>query len=1007
VLVSLTDDPNHITFTLEGCRNDGSIVLPISGKFVCPDAAYTTGNLGKGWNELDLVPHRVTLSNGDGAQTYIFVVAGDYKNNAATATGWDVISDLTLNSAHSDASCPASPTMGAQTITPSGSGVGGADQTIYRTVTLTQAAGATCVYDYYQRLALGASGFSGSSLQSNLWNQSLNSNGIGQKRIQLPVGEIAPQELSKTMTASQGSDHVWSVTKGPAPAAVSFGNTCDGRSGPFTMPISIKVEWHKDPADPTGPITVVTNVYATNPAARVVTVDLSDDIRSGTTVLHTASAGPTDVPANTANFLLLTHTTTVPDGTTNLNDVATATYTDKDTGIPIPGSTTANASATPSLTGAELNQTATITDSESITGANLTFAVASPLVGSFTGGYTADTYTTGPVGWDSGTQSATGSVTFSKTVKLSAPSIVSGTLSDTATLTGSDGFTASASASTNITSSATVKLTINKNIPNILNAGESASFSFTVTDSGNNVVATPSISFGPGDSSKSVDVSGLAPGSYTVSESVPSGWVPQNDQPVSINLPNCSGSVTFNNSPNTPTARVRKVTDPGGGEAGWTFKLRQGNSSGPVLETVTTTNDQFVNFSIPLSTEGLYTITEEPKAGYDFVSASADCSFTVSLPSSTLYSCTYTNRARGTIIIRKVTNPNPDPSDTSFGFAAGGGLAPSSFSLKNGGSQTYSNVMPGSGYSAAETVPTGWDLVSATCSDGSPVSNINVSAGETVTCTFTNRARGKARVVKTINGAALAGTDSFVFQLRQGASVSAAGTTLESGTANAGNGGVINFSTLLVPGATYQLCEIVMPGWMTTLGPPLYSVFNPSGDNSTVCTDFTVSPGQTRTFAIDNKPPPGGFARTIGFWKNWASCSGSNGGQKPVLDQTLGLGDIMIGDLVLHDSNANPDVASDCTAAVRILNKSKISDGKKMSSDPAFNLAAQLLAAKLNIQAGAGSCGLAATAMNDAQALLDVVNFDGNGHGTMSSAQVSQANSLATKLDRYNNNTLC
>jgi len=38
-----------------------------SGKFIRPDAAYTTGNLGKGRDELDLVPHRATLTAGNSA----------------------------------------------------------------------------------------------------------------------------------------------------------------------------------------------------------------------------------------------------------------------------------------------------------------------------------------------------------------------------------------------------------------------------------------------------------------------------------------------------------------------------------------------------------------------------------------------------------------------------------------------------------------------------------------------------------------------------------------------------------------------------------------------------------------------------------------------------------------------------------------------------------------------------------------------------------------------------
>ena len=78
-----------------------------------------------------------------------------------------------------------------------------------------------------------------------------------------------------------------------------------------------------------------------------------------------------------------------------------------------------------------------------------------------------------------------------------------------------------------------------------------------------------------------------------------------------------------------------------------------------------------------------------------------------------------------------------------------------------------------------------------------------------------------------------------------------------------------------------------------------------------------------------------------------------------------------------------------------------------MASDPAFNLAAQLLAAKLNVVAGAGSCPAATTAIASAQALLDLVNFDGTKAPTMTTAQKTQANTLAATLDSYNNGSLC
>src|SRR5205814_1105090 len=243
---ALVSDPNQIDFTLEGCRNNGAISLPNgSGQFICPDTAYTTGNLGKVWNELDLVPHRVTLKNNNGLQTYAFLVAGDYTHAAGDAPdklGWDVVSALTLNTSKSSG-CTASVTSGPETITPSGSGAGGADQTIYRLITITnQPSGSTCVYDYYQRLALGSHNFSGSSLQSNLWNQSLNSNGIGEKRLSIPVKEILPQSIDKDMSATQGSDHTWGIVK-TAPASVSFGNTCDPSAR--SKPLSITVTWTK------------------------------------------------------------------------------------------------------------------------------------------------------------------------------------------------------------------------------------------------------------------------------------------------------------------------------------------------------------------------------------------------------------------------------------------------------------------------------------------------------------------------------------------------------------------------------------------------------------------------------------------------------------------------------------------------------------------------------------------------------------------------------------------
>src|SRR5207302_4852666 len=179
------------------------------------------------------------------------------------------------------------------------------------------------------------------------------------------------------------------------------------------------------------------------------------------------------------------------------------------------------------------------------------------------------------------------------------------------------------------------------------------------------------------------------------------------------------------NTLNPANAAAVKVTQPAGFEQGWDVTLN-GPGAGVNGETQTTDASGNASFATQLQ-EGSYTITETQKAGWEQApgSPSGECSFTVSYPANAghLYTCTFTNRKLAKIVVKKVTDPDPDPTDTSFGFTAGGGLSPSSFSLKNGDSTTYSDLTPTNGYSAAETTPAGWDLTSKTCDDGSPATD--------------------------------------------------------------------------------------------------------------------------------------------------------------------------------------------------------------------------------------------------------------------------------------------
>jgi hypothetical protein len=260
--------------------------------------------------------------------------------------------------------------------------------------------------------------------------------------------------------------------------------------------------------------------------------------------------------------------------------------------------------------------------------------------------------------------------------------------------------------------------------------------------------------------------------------------------------------------------------------------------------------------------------------------------------------------------------------------------------------------------------------------------------------------------------------------------------------ANSGNGGVLNFTTNLTPGSHYQMCEDVMPGWNTNLGPNLFvpgsmttpTLPNPNVNNMTVCTDFVAAAGQTTTFTVGNTPPPGGRALTIGFWKNWASCASSSGKQKPMLDQALakatqattnppgglvysaqnaggGLPNFAAAYYgVLKGSTATPNAAPDCKAAVNLLNKSTATSAKKMSSDPVFNMTAQLVAAELNYYAGAGMNAPTLSNITKAVVLINgKYQFNGDTYKDasnqmkLSAADTTLANCLATQLDNYNN----
>lgn len=1052
----------NVGFTLEGCRasdtmnyhqvtlqaGDGSLVPT----YICDDSAYTTGNL-KGWAELDYVPHRVTVENKSSTpETFTFTVGGDFlQTEGGDLRGWDDITVLVLDPDLSDQACfdIQSQSTQALLITPDNEGAGGVFTTIYRQVNVVGLpAGARCVAHYNARLALGSHLYPGSSLQSNLWNENLDSGGIGEKRVQLP--DVLAQDFSKNMQALQGGGYDWTISKSTPNTSVDFGDTC-APGAVLSKPVSITVEWERGPLTPSGTVNVTTIISGSNTAKRDLNVSIADTIYSGMTPLsvlpdpQTSTCGDHILTAGYAGEICRNTYELTTAQAVELNDKAVLTYNIYyDPVILAQGpvyTKNAEASAVVESSGENTNPTAVITDHEWISslGNIFSYSVATPASGSLDAPYVADTVTQGDVNWTSTTQSGSGSVTLNKMIYLNGPA-VSGPndkLQDHAYLNGADGLERDyGPLAIDLSADATVTLTITKTIPDILQGAEEVLFTFTVAKEGYsedvNVTFTSD-----GVTSKDIVVSGLAPGIYSVVEHSTPGFAPDGGstkENIDLTLPTCSTSVVFDNDLTVDQhVRVAKVTNPvtidgQNADGDWNmtlYKVVDGQNVF-VSSLLTTAGAGSDEFTIPgdYLSEGNYTIMETMKAGWYQSERGAGCDFSVDYPADVnrTYECMYTNTKYAQIIVAKITDPAG--SDANFTFAQDMNGTP--LTLKHGWAQTYNELMPNT-YTVTENDPTpAFDLVNVECVetntdyadpnriqvDGA-TATIDLIAGETVTCTYTNRERGMVEVTKIENG--IAPVHEWTFTLSGPDVGTVSGTTPPN---------PLDFNgAKLIPGETYTLCEKAVPvAWETiwTLNGNGVIPYNPyagtDASNEDRCIDFNVTAGQTVGFTVNNNyTPPGGEPRTIGYWKNWSTCSGGQQAEKAAEKGGAAEGFWLIDDVLpmtLGVLAENYLTLETCTDAVAILNKSDLTPKhKKRASDAAYGMAAQLVAAQANYAAGAEQCSTITDAIAAANQLLSDINFNGLG-GYLSpkdakhepaKSQRALANSLAGILDGYNN----
>jgi hypothetical protein len=319
-------------------------------------------------------------------------------------------------------------------------------------------------------------------------------------------------------------------------------------------------------------------------------------------------------------------------------------------------------------------------------------------------------------------------------------------------------------------------------------------------------------------------------------------------RPVGINLTNCGKVI------------IRKQTDPDENPNTTDFGYTKSFATDPSTpNTFTLKDDGVQTFNNVLFGTGYSVVENVIPAGWDFVnvncSASTGVTPTINAATVTfaidadtdILDCTYTNRARGTIIVEKIT----DDGTGSFNFTSGT-LTPSPFTLTttaagSGGkdSRSFGDLAPGT-YDVAETVPAGWNLVSSSCSDGSDPASIGLSGGETVTCTFHDaRETGAILIKKTRKHAADGPGDhphAGVTFTVTGGGLPAAGLTAVT---NAQGEACVDGLLLSSFAGDYTVTETVPSG---------YHADGPTAKTVTVTDEATCYAGSKAEVAFSNTP---------------------------------------------------------------------------------------------------------------------------------------------------------
>ncbi|MBO1268557.1 DUF11 domain-containing protein [Arthrobacter cavernae] len=235
---------------------------------------------------------------------------------------------------------------------------------------------------------------------------------------------------------------------------------------------------------------------------------------------------------------------------------------------------------------------------------------------------------------------------------------------------------------------------------------------------------------------------------------------------------------------------------------------------------------------------------------------------TIDLDPGETVTCTYTNTQRSTIVIVKDAVPD---DDQDFTFNATGSPLPPSFILDDDADATRSNTFTSAllpakqPYTVNEVTVPGWtlDLATSACSNQAAVTANGVSLtpapGQTITCTFVNRAApGAIQVTKSVEGVA----DDHAWSFGIAISPVEAGVTSPQEASGTGDGSdTVTFQPLVLNKQYTITEEEPAAGW--TQGETTCST---GADENPQLAGFQVTitqPGQLITCSLVNTAAPG------------------------------------------------------------------------------------------------------------------------------------------------------